>query len=137
MEKIDYIVIGVGMNTGLTSEEFPEVFRDKATSYEIEGVKFSRKSILAAVLYELEQEYKVVEREGFAAVLKDWEKLSVTIGQDVTVVFNDDSFQGKAVGIDQDGCLLVDTGEEVKRVLAGDVSIRPANEPLELNRYNR
>ncbi len=137
MEKIDYIIIGVGINTGLTVDEFPLVFRDKATSYEIEGVKFSRKSILAAVLYELEQEYKLAQKEGFAAVLKDWEKLSVTIGQDVTVVFNDDTFQGKAVGIDQDGCLLVDTGEEVKRVLAGDVSIRPANEPVELNRYER
>ena len=137
MEKIDYIVMGVGINTGLKAEEFPEVFRDKATSYEIEGVKFSRKTILAAVLYELEQEYKLAEKEGFSAVLRDWENLSVTIGQDVKVIFNDDSFQGKAVGIDQDGCLLVDTGEEVKRVLAGDVSIRPANAPVELNRYNR
>ena len=137
MEKIDYIVVGVGINTGMKAEEFPVVFRDKATSFLMEGVEVSRKNLLAAILYELEEEYKLAVTEGFDAVLKDWETLSVTIGQDVTVIFNDNSFSGKAVGIDHDGCLLVDTGEETKRVIAGDVSIRPAGEKVELNRYNR
>ena len=137
MEKIDYIVMGVGINTGMKADEFPLVFRDKATSFLMEGVEVSRKNLLAAILYELEEEYKLSQREGFDAVLKDWERLSVTIGQNVIVIFNEDSFTGKAVGIDRDGCLLVDTGEETKRVIAGDVSIRPAGEEVELNRYNR
>ncbi len=136
MEKIDYIVIGVGINTGMKAEEFPVIFRDKATSFLMEGVDVSRKNLLATILYELEEEYKVVKEKGFEAVLHDWENLSVTIGQEVNVVFNDDSFTGKAVGIDHDGCLLVDTGEETRRVIAGDVSIRPVGD-TELNRYNR
>ena len=40
------------------------------------------------------------------------------------------TLSGKAVDIDDDGCLLVDTGREVRRVMAGDVSIRPADAPI-------
>ena len=42
----------------------------------------------------------------------------------------DENYTGKAVDIDKDGCLLVDTGEKVERVIAGDVSIRPIDVPL-------
>lgn len=134
MEKIDYIVMGIGINTGAKRDEFPEAFRDTATSFVNEGVDVSRKELLAAILYELEKEYNIAQTEGFDKVLADWEELSVTVGQDVRVIFNDDSFTGKAVGIDKDGCLLVDTGTDVKRVIAGDVSIRPADGSANLGR---
>lgn len=134
MEKIDYIIIGIGINTGTKKEEFPEAFRENATSFINEGVEVSRKELLAAVLLELEKEYKIAQEEGFDKVLEDWRELSVTIGQDVRVIFGDDSFTGKAIDIDKDGCLLVDTGKEVTRVIAGDVSIRPADQPVNLGR---
>lgn len=135
MEKIDYIVVGIGINTGAKGDEFPEVFRGKATSFANEGVNVSRKELLAAVLYELEQEYDLAQKDGFDKVLEDWAKLSVTVGHKVRVIFNDDSYVGIAKGIDKDGCLLVDTGHGVNRVIAGDVSIRPADDPNDLNRY--
>lgn len=134
MEKIDYIIMGIGINTGAKREEFPEAFRDSATSFANEGVEVSRKELLAAILSELETEYELAQTEGFDRVLEDWKTLSITIGQNVRVIFGDDSFLGKAVGIDRDGCLLVDTGKEVTRVIAGDVSIRPADGSVDLGR---
>lgn len=134
MEKIDYIIVGIGINTGAKKEEFPEAFRESAASFASEGVEVSRKELLAAVLSELEGEYHIAETEGFDQVLEDWKSLSVTIGQDVRVIFNEDSFTGRAVDIDKDGCLLVDTGDHVERVIAGDVSIRPAEGPVSLGR---
>lgn len=134
MEKIDYIIIGIGINTGAKKEEFPEAFRESATSFANEGVEVSRKELLAAVLSELEKEYRIAQTEGFDKVLEDWKALSVTIGQDVRVIFNEDSFTGRAVDIDKDGCLLVDTGDKIERVIAGDVSIRPAGQPVNLGR---
>jgi BirA family biotin operon repressor/biotin-[acetyl-CoA-carboxylase] ligase len=130
MEKIDYIIIGIGINTGMKKNDFPEEARETATSFLNEGIDVSRKDLLAAVLWELEKEYKVAQEEGFDKVLEDWKSLSVTIGQDVRVIFGDDSYTGKAIGIDKDGCLLVDTGKAVTRVLAGDVSIRPVDAPI-------
>lgn len=126
MEKIDYIIMGIGINTGMERADFPEAFREGATSFRAEGVHVSRKTLLAAVLSELEKEYAVAETEGFARVLDNWRNLSCTLGQNVRVVLGTNSYTGKAVDIDKDGCLLVDTGNEVNRVIAGDVSIRPA-----------
>ena len=130
MEKIDYIIMGIGINTGMKEKEFPEDFRGHATSFLNEGVNVSRRDLLAAVLAELEAEYKLAQTEGFGRVLDDWRKLSVTLGEEVRVIFGNDNYTGKAVDIDDDGCLLVDTGREVRRVMAGDVSIRPADAPI-------
>ena len=110
--------------------EFPEAFREGATSFLNEGINVSRKYLLAAILGELEKEYSIAQNEGFDKVLDDWRALSVTLGQEVRVIFGDDSYTGKAVDIDRDGCLLVNTGSEVKRVIAGDVSIRPVDAPI-------
>ena len=130
MEKIDYIIMGIGVNTGIKKNEFPEDFREGATSFLNEGINVSRKDLLAAILGELEKEYSIAQDEGFDKVLDDWRALSVTLGQEVRVIFGDDSYTGKAVDIDRDGCLLVNTGSEVKRVIAGDVSIRPVDAPI-------
>lgn len=130
MEKIDYIIMGIGINTGIKKNEFPEDFREGATSFLNEGINVSRKDLLAAILGELEKEYSIAQDEGFDKVLDDWRALSVTLGQEVRVIFGDDSYTGKAVDIDRDGCLLVNTGSEVKRVIAGDVSIRPVDAPI-------
>lgn len=131
MEKIDYIVIGIGINTGMKKNDFPPDVRDKATSFILEGINVSRKDLLAAILAEFEKEYNIVKKEGFGPVLEDWKKLSVTLGQNVRVIFGNDSFTGKAVDIDKDGCLLVDTGNKIERVMAGDVHIRPVEETPE------
>lgn len=130
MEKIDYIIMGIGINTGIKKNEFPEDFREGATSFLNEGINVSRKDLLAAILGELEKEYSIAQDEGFDKVLDDWRAFSVTLGQEVRVIFGDDSYTGKAVDIDRDGCLLVNTGSEVKRVIAGDVSIRPVDAPI-------
>lgn len=130
MEKIDYIAMGIGINTGIKKNEFPEDCRDTATSFLNEGIDVSRKELLAAILSELEKEYEIAQTQGFDKVLEDWKSLSVTIGQEVRVIFSDESYTGKAIDIDKDGCLLVDTGKKVERVLAGDVHIRPADVPI-------
>ena len=130
MEKIDYIIMGIGINTGMKKSEFPEEFRESATSFLNEGIHVSRKELLAAVLAELEAEYKVAQEEGFDRVLEDWRKLSVTLGKDVRVIFGNENYIGKAVDIDRDGCLLVETEKGIRRIMAGDVSIRPVDAPI-------
>jgi BirA family biotin operon repressor/biotin-[acetyl-CoA-carboxylase] ligase len=59
-------------------------------------------------------------------VLADWRSQSITLGQQVDVRGVDRSFTGVAIDIDADGALLIETPQGLERVLAGDVSIRPA-----------
>ena len=53
-------------------------------------------------------------------------KLSVTLNQEIEVRAPGNTYEGVATDIDDDGNLLVKTTNgEVKRIVAGDVSIRP------------
>ena len=55
-----------------------------------------------------------------------YDPYAVTLGQEVRVIGPaGEEFEGTAADIDAEGALLVDTAEGRRRVLAGDVSIRP------------
>ena len=130
MDGINYIVIGTGINVNIAPEEFPEELRSVATSLsQMKGANLPRVKFLQAVLRALDDLYAKVQVEGFAPVLKEWRQYSITLGQEVKVIGVRDGevYYGKAVDIDDEGALLVDTVEGRQRVLAGDVSIRPKN----------
>lgn len=128
MDGINYIVIGTGINVNILPEEFPADIRETATSLAImKGEQVPRVEFFRAVLEALELLYRQVKVQGFAPVMAQWRKYAITLGQEVNVVGvgKNESFSGTAVDIDEDGALLVDTSQGRRRVLAGDVSIRP------------
>ena len=59
--------------------------------------------------------------------MEEWRKYSITLGQEINVigVTTNEVYSGKAIDIDNDGALMVQVGEEIRKVVAGDVSIRP------------
>lgn len=126
--KIYYVVVGVGINVNIARDEFPEEIRPVAAGlYEICGEKLSRVKILRAVLEELDKLYREVNENGFGEVHKLWRKYNSTLGKNIRVVSAIDSdkfFDGRAVDIDDDGALIVETPEGRQTVYAGDVSIR-------------
>ena len=129
MERINYIVIGTGINVNLWPEDFPEDVRDIATSLAMaKGEAIPRKELFAHILNAFDDLYQAVLREGFAPVLDEWRKYTITLGRLVNVIGVNETFYGTAVDIDSDGALLIETDDGIKRVLAGDVSIRPRNE---------
>ncbi|MBR2214991.1 MAG: biotin--[Selenomonadaceae bacterium] len=127
MDSINYVVIGIGINVNIWPEDFPAELREIATSLTVMGgKKISRVAFLQRVLKHLENLYEDAKKRGFAPIIEEWRRHSVTLGQNVQVlgVGQNESFSGYATDIDETGALLVDTGSEVRRVLAGDVSIR-------------
>ncbi len=126
MDRINYVVIGTGINVNIQSEEFPSEIRDCATSLAImKGEKIPRAAFFRAVLQALEELYTVVKEQGFAPLMDEWRHYTITLGQEVNVLGINETFSGKALDIDADGALLVETAQGVHRVVAGDVSIRP------------
>ena len=127
MDAINHIVIGTGINVNIAADEIPPELKGIATSILVEkGAPVSRLDLLIRVLECLEELYLAVKESGFEAVLAAWRRESITLGRMVNVIAPDKSYQGKAVNIDSDGALLVETEGGMERVLAGDVSIRPA-----------
>lgn len=126
MDRINYLVVGIGINANIPLASFPEEIKDKAGSMSgILGHDIDRVAFLQKILTYMEQLYVDVLKNGFAQVLEQWRKHSITLGQLIDVVGVQEQFAGQAEDIDADGALLVRTDGGLRRVLAGDVSIRP------------
>lgn len=123
--KITYLVIGVGINVNISREEFPEELQDIASSLsEMNGAPLPRVKILRAVLEEFDKLYREVTESGFEEILNRWRKYNVTLGRNIRVISAGETFTGKAVDLDADGALVVETEQGRRTVYAGEVSIR-------------
>lgn len=125
--KISYIVIGIGINVNIAREEFPEEVQDIAASLsELTGYEISRVKLFRAVLEEFDKLYCKIHEEGFSEIFSLWRKYNITLGKNIRVISASDgkSFTGKAIDLNADGALIVETKSGLKAVYAGDVSIR-------------
>ena len=117
-----YIVCGTGLNVGRGA--YTPDLADKAIAIEECTALPDRGAIIAAYLNALEEAVAAVEQQGFAGIAADYRRMSVTLGQEVRVI-GAEEFTGMAEDVDASGALLVRTREgELRRVLAGDVSVR-------------
>lgn len=124
IDKLDYVVAGIGINVRFT-ELSPEL-RETAIALEEAGAKnLRRTNLLMSVLKELETEYKSYLTAGFPGVLKRWRQYDCTLGHEVMVSSQEESYSGRAVDINEEGCLMVKTTQgEIHTVVVGDVSLR-------------
>ncbi len=130
MDCVNYIVIGMGINVNISRDEMPDNIKDIATSLsQIAGKNISRLKLISRIIYHLEQLYITAQEKGFTPIFDEWRRYSITLNQHIKVIGigENESFEGTAVDIDSDGALLINTDGQIKRVLAGDVSIRPVN----------
>lgn len=125
---INYVVIGTGINTNATPDDYPEDVKDIAVSVaDAATEQFTRVDLLCDILKNMEDLYEKALLDGFAPILEEWRKYSCTLGQEVKVMATDCTYFGKAEDIDEDGLLIVRKVDgTLEKVMAGDVSIRPA-----------
>ncbi len=123
-EKINYLVMGIGINTALEKKALPRELKRTVTSFAMENVPVRRAALLQDVLYELERYYEIAAEQGFGPILEEWKVLSCMLNQDVEVMAADKTFSGKAVNLDENGNLIVETAAGVEKVIAGDVRVR-------------
>ncbi|MGB9697934.1 MAG: biotin--[acetyl-CoA-carboxylase] ligase [Thermodesulfobacteriota bacterium] len=122
-----FVILGIGVNVNWPNSEMPLEIRETATSlYAEKGEKFGRADIAQELLKNLEEEYLLFRREGFSSRLRaKWEELSAINQKWVAIKFLDKIYEGKALGLDEEGALLVQNGQgKVSRFLAGEVSLR-------------
>lgn len=126
MDRVNFIVIGAGLNVHVDRDEFPPELVDIATSLKIETGKYiPRVPLLRSILESLEIWYKVWLNDGFVPVLKKWRELCVILDCPVTVHTLKGSYVGHALDVDESGALMVQTSDgTVQRLVAGEVSVR-------------
>lgn len=132
MDRINYIVVGIGINVSQNEGDFPEELRERAISLksyvESCGEVFKgsgRSKLINTLLRELDRVYKKVYTGKVWEIIEEWKKCSATLGREVRIAVKDDVFTGIADDITADGRLLVKCGNgETREVLSGEVEVR-------------
>ncbi len=124
-------IVGVGINHRLPSRLAPEAALagglEPVDLYQVLGDRLPGRNALAARLIGALIDGLIrFELEGFLPFARSWRELDVLQGRDVTVTHRDRSVPGIARGIDMSGALLVEDIDGLRRVYAGDVSVRPS-----------
>jgi len=124
-KTVDFIVVGIGINVNLAREQFPHDIQEIATSLAIEaGREISRPDLIIRLYENMAKWYRELTRNGFAGVRERWLNLSEMIGKTVSVMFQNEAVSGKAVGLDEDGSLILLTANNQNMtVSAGDATI--------------
>ena len=125
-EKIDYVLLGMGINVNTPSEEIPLEIRETASSVLAEtGWEISRPALVRALLYRLEDLYLQLCDRGFAPIREQWLSRNQTLGRRIRADTGTAVLEGTAEDIDETGCLLLrEESGAGTRLLSGDVSIR-------------
>jgi BirA family transcriptional regulator, biotin operon repressor / biotin---[acetyl-CoA-carboxylase] ligase len=122
-----HVVIGVGVNVDLPAAVRREIeaggVRVAAVADACAGVP-SRNLVAGAILDELLSMLGQFEREGFAAFRDAWTALDALSGRPARVLLGHTVISGTSRGVDQEGALLLDTGDRVQRFVSGEVSLR-------------
>lgn len=126
--KLNYVVIGIGIDTHVEPEDLPEDVKPIAVSlHRVAAKDFTREELLARIMGNLEDLCQEAEERGFEGIFDRWRGLSCTLHERVKVIAQDETYPGVALDIDRDGHLLVQRDDgRVTAVVAGDVSIRYA-----------
>lgn len=118
------VIIGIGININM--KEFPEDVADKATSLAIECSKeFDVDNMESCLLSSMHKWYSIYQDEGFDPIFNRLLELDCVIGQQVTIQTPNGVVTGKAISINKDGNLIVQSedGQEIA-IFAGDTILQ-------------
>jgi BirA family transcriptional regulator, biotin operon repressor / biotin---[acetyl-CoA-carboxylase] ligase len=124
-KKIQFIIVGIGLNVNIKRTDFPYPLNEIATSLrEEKGTDLSRIEIAVKLFDNLSKYYNIFLTEGFGSIRERWIHYSMMTGKYCEVECGRDVCRGVVSGIDDDGALVIDTEDgAVRRIIAGDASI--------------
>jgi BirA family biotin operon repressor/biotin-[acetyl-CoA-carboxylase] ligase len=125
MDKINYAILGIGLNVNHKREDFPAGLRSRATSLLLETKSLGHRiKLLQGILADFERSYAKFQRYGLQSIGPELVRRSAVLGKRVTVNLGKKKIAGVAIGIDENGALRLKLKDRVKTISAGEVSLR-------------
>ena len=118
-----HAVLGVGINVHMPASEPTNGIDQPWTDVHSQLPDCSRNGLASLLLEELVRHLALFAEQGFTPFRETWEKMDGLFGQTIEVFAGNDCIRGTAVGIDELGALMLDTGEQVLKLYSGEVSL--------------
>jgi BirA family biotin operon repressor/biotin-[acetyl-CoA-carboxylase] ligase len=118
------VVVGIGLNVRMPKKA--EIDQPWVDLHSIEPLAADRNRVLAALLDQLLPLLAGYEKSGFTAFRERWLALDAYASKRILISLGPSTIEGKAVGVDVNGALLLETVEGIKSFNGGEVSVRRA-----------
>jgi BirA family biotin operon repressor/biotin-[acetyl-CoA-carboxylase] ligase len=120
-DRVIHVVVGVGVNVNVGRDGLATglgLAAAEATSLrEALGRAVDRNAFAAAFLNQLEKWFRLHRALGSGVIVAAWRERDVLIGRRVRVEDMDERFEGRVVGVDERGFLLVDDDTGTRRTV--------------------
>lgn len=126
-DHVLFVILGIGVNVNWDRADIPDPLAQTATSLRVEANReFSRTAVAGEIFEHLEDFYLAYRKEGFSARLREeWNARSGIHNKWVRAEMNDGTIEGRVLGLDIDGALLLLDGRgKTHRLIAGEISLR-------------
>ena len=127
LDKIENVIIGVGIDANLESSKFPDELQKITTTIKDElGRECDENLLIRIFLEEFEQINELFNHENYEKILKEWRKRSYSIGKKVEVRKPFDTpFDAYVIGINEEGTLIVEKFDgTLEKVISGECIIK-------------
>ena len=122
-DRIYYAATGIGLNVNMETDDLPPELREVATSALIEsGMILPRWRVLVTLLGSFARYAELLDtKSGGAEMLSIYRRECDTLGKEVKVIQDDETFTGRAKSVTSEGALVVEINSEEKIFAAADV----------------
>jgi len=125
--KIENLVLGVGINFEVNSKEIEKILKKTPNFYGVASLSEQKNKIkpiqlIQSFLLELEDIYEQLNNNQRKKIISKWTERSSTIGKKIEVDTHQGKVKGDAIRIDDDGGLVVKDKEKTNKIFAGDIT---------------
>ncbi|HAM81161.1 biotin--[acetyl-CoA-carboxylase] ligase [Ornithinibacillus bavariensis] len=122
-DKINYVIIGFGINVNHEQKELPNTIINRATSLKIEtGQAWEIIDLIQRILATFEEKYEEYMSKGFPIVKQNWEQNGYRIGEKTKIKSFQSVDEAVIMGIADDGALLAKYQDgEVKKIYSAEI----------------
>jgi BirA family biotin operon repressor/biotin-[acetyl-CoA-carboxylase] ligase len=122
-----HVVVGIGLNVRLPRAARAALAAEGVVAADLAslGAVPQRNALAAVLIAELHQALAEFGARGMAAFSEEWQSADALAGRPVRVLHGGQQLEGLARGVDADGALLLEADGGRRRIVSGEVSIRP------------
>ncbi len=124
--KVEYVIIGIGINVNLELSDFSDELKNIATSLLISTVKyFEREDILSIFLENFYEQYNELLNGNKDNILRIYKNNSLILNREVNLEYKNSIRKVIPMDILEDGSLLIkNSNDEIEKIISGEISVR-------------